>query len=315
MEPLDAEDLTLHLAFQHVKSLGLKELRNQIFKFGLKAGLDLESVHCQTTVQDVVHTYNNIERESETQAINEYTNQMVYDYLNRANYTEEADEFAKICRIQKCTKLSETLEGIVENENISQHSSCDKLRTWKRKGLVAGVDFCDTDAVKFSNANSRGGGITMTYKEIQYSFQRYLKNDLSYWQCRRNIKLKCKGYVHFCSKTSKIVKEMPHNDQDHSDRLIPSTLGTNDTSIRYSKSLKKTPVLHFCGYEYTKYRTTVDGRVRWQCRVFRKKECKGYVYTKDGQIHGQVREHSHLPADLPPIEKSKNDRMLSSLFI
>ena len=240
---------------------------------------------------------------------------LVYDYLNRANYTEEADEFAKICRIQKCTKLSETLEGIVENENFSQHSSCDKLRTWKRKGLVAGVDFCDTDVVKFSNANSRAGGITMTYKEIQYSFQRYLKNGVSFWQCRRNVKLKCKGYVHFCNKTSKIVKEMPHNDQDHSDRLIPSTLGTNDTSIRYPKSLMKTPVLHFCGYEYTKYRTTVDGRVRWQCRVFRKKECKGYVYTKDGQIDGQVREHSHLPADLPPIEKSTNDRMLSSLFI
>ena len=77
MEPLDAEDLTLHLAFQHVKSLGLKELRNQIFKFGLTVGLNLESVHCQTTVKDVVHTYKNIKTESETQTINEYTNQLV----------------------------------------------------------------------------------------------------------------------------------------------------------------------------------------------------------------------------------------------
>ena len=33
-----------------------------------------------------------------------------------------------------------------------------------RHGMIAGVDFVDTDEVKFSNFNSKGGAIIMTYK-------------------------------------------------------------------------------------------------------------------------------------------------------
>ena len=101
MEQLDAQDLTLYLAYQHVKSLGLKNLKTQIFNLGVKAGLDLESVDCQTSVQDVVNKYNSSERKTETQVIDEHTNQLVYSYLNRANFTEVAEEFGKICRIPK----------------------------------------------------------------------------------------------------------------------------------------------------------------------------------------------------------------------
>ena len=60
----------------------------------------------------------------------------------------------------------------------------------------------------------------------------------------------------------------PHNDKDHSERLKASTMGADDTSIKYSKTVKKTPVLHFRGYEYTKYlragrlTSTPDGRVK-----------------------------------------------------
>ena len=117
-----------------------------------------------------------------------------------------------------------------------------------------------------------------------------------------------------CNKTSTVIKEVPHNDQDHSERLKVSTTGTDDTSIKYSKTSRKNPVLHFQGYEYTKERVTIDGRVRWQCRDHKKKKCRGFVLTKDGQIDGQAREHSHLATDLPPVEKPKSDRMLSSLF-
>ena len=85
-------------------------------------------------------------------------------------------------------------------------------------------------------------------------------------------------------------------------------------NLEYSKTQRKTPVLHFRGYEYGKHKVTVDGRVRWKCRYQKQKKCRGYVYTKNGQIDGQAREHSHLPTDLPPVEKPKSDRMLSSLF-
>ena len=117
-----------------------------------------------------------------------------------------------------------------------------------------------------------------------------------------------------CNKTTTVIKEVPHNDKDHSERLIVSTMGTDDTSIKYSKTIQKTPVLHFRGYEYLKARVTKDGRVRWQCRYQPKKKCRGFVYLKNGQIDGQASEHNHLPSDLPPVEKPQSDRMISSLF-
>ena len=156
----------------------------------------------------------------------------------------------------------------------------------------------------------------MTYKGTQYSFKSYLRQQkVSSWQCRRHVALKCPGYIQLCNKTAAVIKEIPHNDQDHSERLKVSTMGTGDTSIKYSKTRRKNPVLHYQGYEYVKHsRKSSDGRVRWNCRYQRSKKCKGYLYTKNGQIDGQVQEHSHLPADLPPVDKPKSDRMISSLF-
>merc|ERR1711963_799702 len=127
---------------------------------------------------------------------------------------------------------------------------------------MAGVDFCDTDAVKFSNVKSKGGSIIMTYKNMQYGFAMHLKNEVSKWKCRKRSTLKCNGYVHFSNKTRTIIKEIPHNDKKHSTRLIPSTLGTDDATIWYSRSLLNTPILHFCGYEYRLDQKTVDGRIR-----------------------------------------------------
>ena len=196
-----------------------------------------------------------------------------------------------------------------EHTHLPPDQTQGKSRSWKRIELIAGVDFCDTDVVKFSNANSKGGSIIMTYKNMQYRFTRYLKSEVSVWMCRKSRTLKCYGYVYFCSKTSTIIKERPHNDKKHSTRFIPSTLGTDDSTIWYSRSLLNTPILHFCGYEYTLDRKTVDGRIRWQCRVSTKKNCRGYVYTKSGRIDGQAREHSHLPVNQPLTEKSKNDRI------
>ena len=139
MEQLDAQDLTLFLAYQHVKSLGMKNLKTQIFNLGVKAGLDLESVDCQTSVQDVVKKNKSFERKLEIQEIDKHTHQLVYDYLSRAGYTDVAEEFAKIYRIEKRVKPLENLETVIqcEKNEMSQYSKSGKVRTCKRKGLVA----------------------------------------------------------------------------------------------------------------------------------------------------------------------------------
>ena len=169
--------------------------------------------------------------------------------------------------------------------------------------------------VKFTNTNSRGGCIIMTYKGKQYNFHEYSRNNqVSSWKCRRAGGLKCHGRLQLCNETTSVIKEIPHNDKDHSAKLKASTMGTDDTSIKYSKTRKKQPVLHFRGYEYLKTGKNPPGRQSWRCRYQKQKKCLSYVYTKNGQIDGQASEHSHLPTDLPPVEKPKSDRMLSSLF-
>jgi len=319
MEQLDAQDLTLYLAYQHVKSLGLKNLKTQIFNLGVKAGLDLESVDCQTSVQDIVNKYKSFERKTETQAIDEHTNQLVYSYLNRANYTDVAEEFSKICRIPKELPMSENLETIIQSQfTILQRPKTKRVVSYgltRKNGLIAGVDFVDTEEVKFSNNNSKGGAIVMTYKGKQYNFKRFQKSGLALWVCRKTSSLKCYGTVHFNGKTGMIMKENPHNDKDHTDKVTFSS-GSGETAITYSKSREKTPVLHYQGYEYTKFiETSIDGRVRWRCRQKDSKKCKGFLWTRNGHIDGLCREHTHLPPDQPPVETPKSDRMLSSLFL
>ena len=50
---------------------------------------------------------------------------------------------------------------------------------------------------------------------------------------------------------------------------------------------------------------SVDGRVSRRCRQYKQKNCKGFVWMRDGHIDGLVREHSHLPPDQPPVEIPK----------
>ena len=323
METLDTQNLTLLLAYQHVKSRRMKKLQNQIYRLGVSAGIDLESVDCDITVEEVIEANSkaagkNCEEKIITQSVELQTKNLVYSYLRRNGY-DVAEEFARIFNLQQnIVNLSTDLETIFQSKGIHlipQTDSKMKRKTPIRRGLTAGIEFCDSNSVKFSNANSQGGGIIMTYKGMQYCFKTYLTNkDVSSWQCRRHGKLKCNGFVHYSSEKRRVVKERPHNDEDHTGRLIPSTMGTDDSSITYSKTLRKKPVMHFRGYEYTIDRRKVDGSMRWQCRDHFRKKCKGYLYTKNGHIDGQVQEHSHLPSDLPPVEKPKSDRMISSLF-
>ena len=154
--------------------------------------------------------------------------------------------------------LSSDLEAIFQSKDMHLIPKTDETKKRKprtRRILIAGVDFIDTDLVKFTNSNSQGGAIIMTYKGKQYGFVTNTRNEqVSYWHCRRLTTLKCHGRIHLCNKTTTVMKEIPHNDEDHSERLQISPMGTNDTSIKYSKTQCKTPVLHYRGYEYIKYR-------------------------------------------------------------
>jgi len=183
-------------------------------------------------------------------------------------------------------------------------------------GLIP-AELKDTKEVKFSTSNTRGAGVILTYKDFQYSKVAKIMDGATFWLCRFNKNLKCLGYVHF--KDGKVTKSKGHNHEPSVGkirfRLDISTMGTSDTTIRYSKSRAKRDVLHFCGYEYLNRCNTIDGRIRWICRQHIQKNCKGFVYTRNGQIDGVVREHSHLPINDQPAEKKDENKMLSSLLL
>ena len=252
MENLDNQDLTLLLAYKHVKSCGMKQLQNQMFKLGVSAGIDLESVDCNICVEEVVQATRSNEEKSVTQTAELQTKNFVYSYLRRNGYLDVAEEFAMNFNLNPNTvNLSTNLETIFQCKGmhlIPQNYGKRKRKNRPQRRLVAGVDFIDTDQVKFTNGNSRGGAIIMTYKGIQYSFLLYIrKKEVSYWQCRKKNMLKCCGYIHLCNKTTTVIKEVAHNDKDHSERLKASTMGTDDTSIKYSKTIRKNPSFAFPG--------------------------------------------------------------------
>ena len=62
MEMLDAQDLTLFGVYQHVKSLKMKQLANHIHKLGVSAGLDLEDVSSDLSLEEVMKANLNFER-------------------------------------------------------------------------------------------------------------------------------------------------------------------------------------------------------------------------------------------------------------
>jgi len=249
MESLDEQDLSLFLAYQHVTSLGMKQMGNQIYKLGVSAGIDLESVDCNLSVKEVFEVYRNSQKKSVTANVEQQTKNLIYSYLRRNGYLDVAEDFAKYCNLnQNILNISTDLETIFQSKGIPlnptyQHAKSRGMKqlqnqnyriglsagtdlksvgmhqipqidgkkkriTRTRKTLTAGVDFIDTEIVKFSNANSQGGSIVMIYKDFQYSFKRYLKNkDVSSWSCRRSSKLKCKGYLYYSSKGSCVIKE------------------------------------------------------------------------------------------------------------
>ena len=191
MKTLDAQDLTLFVVYQHVKSRGMKQLANHIHKLGVSAGLDLEDVSSDLRLEEVIKAHMNIDRKSDTQDIELHTKELVYCYLRRNGYMDVAESVAVTCNLKpKAVNLSIDLETIFESKGmhlISQTGGKRKRKTSTQRRLVAGVNFIDTDQVKFTNSNSIGGAIIMNYKGKQYCFVQNTKNkQVSYWKCRRH---------------------------------------------------------------------------------------------------------------------------------
>ena len=129
METLDNQDLTLLLAYKHVKSCGMKQLQNQMFKLGVSAGIDLESVDCNICVEEVVQTTRSNEEKSVTQTVELQTKTLVYSYLRRQGYFDVADKLAMNCNLNQSTvNLSTDLETIFQSKGMHLISQNDRKK-------------------------------------------------------------------------------------------------------------------------------------------------------------------------------------------
>ena len=126
MEKLDAQDLTLLLAYQHLKSRRMRQLQNQIYRLGVSAGIDLESVDCDLSVEEVIDANNKAagkdkEEKSVIQIVELQTRNLVYSYLRRNGYFDVAEELAQNCNLkQNPLNLSTDLETIFQSFILQQ---------------------------------------------------------------------------------------------------------------------------------------------------------------------------------------------------
>jgi len=326
----DHNDTTLFLVYQHIKESGMKKIAKRLYNLALEAGLDLVDIEatCDTSLKSVIHNYCQFvhlptkeqNQHETTSEVLMTTEKLVLRYLIRNSHLEVAQTFALKTGLKMDQTMNSDLESSWEDfiRNVTLSKSMDDLDgPHLKKRLNNGsipAEFQDTDEVKFSTANTRGAGLVLSYKDFQYTkISAKLKNGVSFWLCRFNRKFKCKGYLHF--KDGNVTTFKEHNHHPLFGKMEISTMGTSDTTVNYSKTRRKCDVLHFRGYEYVKQCRTVDGRVSWLCRQRKPKKCKGFVYTRNGQIDGYVREHSHLPINIQPAEKPDENKMVSPLFL
>merc|ERR1712131_455416 len=113
------QDLTLLLTYQHVKSLRMNNLANQIHKLGVSAGLDLEDFTCDLDLKEVIESNRNIERQSETQDTDQHTKELVYSYLRRNGYIDVGEAFATKCNLTpKIGNSFSDLETIFQSKGV-----------------------------------------------------------------------------------------------------------------------------------------------------------------------------------------------------
>jgi len=210
------------------------------------------------------------------------TEKLVLHYLIRNSHFEVAQKFAMKTSLNMDQEIHKDMATVYEDfknflRGISEtnfENTPDRLNN-----LSTPSQFKDTDELKFSRSNTKGGGVILNYKEFQYSKDgAKMGKGTTYWKCRFHSKLKCCGYLHL--KDGKVKKLKEHTHEASVGKMEISSMGTSDTTLRYSKTRMKGEVLHFRGYEYILQRRIIDGRVNWFCRQRQKKVQRFSLHKK-----------------------------------
>jgi len=169
------------------------------------------------------------------------------------------------------------------------------------------TEFNDTDEVKFIRSNTRGGRVVLTYKKFQYCIISP-KWDF-YWQCHFHTKLKCPGSLHL--KEGKATKFQPHTHESSAGKMEISTMGTSDTTLRYSRTQRKRDICYIF----------VDMNISQNLKLLMVGPIgiAGNITKKSVKVlctqEMETSEHSHLPINMQPAEKREDNKMLSQLFL
>lgn len=69
---------------------------------------------------------------------------------------------------------------------------------------------------------------------------------------------------------------------------------TNESSIKFVRSLRGNPLILLQGFKFYKYRT-IGLKSRWQCSTHNSKGCTAFVHTIDDEIIKVKNDHNHPP--------------------
>jgi len=237
---------------------------------------------------------------------------LVYRYLKESGHDDLAKKLAQKLRLDLKVDLDGwSLQDIYQQYPKSSPNESQKVVKPRSDIILAKEDLMTSPNPDISTHESfNGTTIFIVYQEHEYTTygQRMEKNGNVHWRCRV---AKCTGRLTVHWASGSIVNAVEHS---HMPRPCKeeSTMGTGDTTLRYSLSKMKSPVLHYRGYEYLrKNQPTRNGKIYWICRLrstrLTHKPCPGFLYTSNGQVVGKVREHNHLPTD--------GNRMLTPMFL
>ena len=121
MTELDTQDMSLYLVYDHVKSRGMKQLSQQLYKLGVSAGIDLTEVSVGFNFNEVAEEgFQNANPKREF-AFDEVLAGLVCKYLKKTGQSDVAEKLAQKCNLQKTnSEMSNDLETIFQNESQLQ---------------------------------------------------------------------------------------------------------------------------------------------------------------------------------------------------
>jgi len=239
---------------------------------------------------------------------------LVYNFLKAGGHDDTAEKLAEILNLD----LKQDLQALT----LEHVCHAFKKASSATEKAVPGINLSTPANPEFKITKSARGAHILHYKGHEYCPKS--SSPLCariYWRCRFYQHPKCKncpGKMIVTWATGKIVSFHEHSHAPGVAKLEESSMGTDDTAIRYSISQKKTPVLHYRGYAYLKGRQPVKSTsARWVCRLKSQKmrPCPGFLFLGQGQVVEMVREHNHLPPDVKPHVTEEGNRMLSPLFL